>query len=194
MNAIALWELLLVAVGLAMDAFAVSLCKGLTQGKQGIRRAVVIALYFGVFQAIMPTLGYLLGSQFARFIQDWDHWIAFILLAFIGGKMIYESFKPDGEIDEEKRQSVAMKVMLPLAVATSIDALAVGVSFAFLDVAIFPAALTIGVVTFALSFAGVKLGNVLGAKFESRAELAGGIILILIGLKILLEHLGVLGP
>ena len=184
---------MLIAVSLAMDAFAVSICKGLSFAKPNTRKAVVTGLYFGVFQALMPMLGYLIGSQFARYIESFDHWVAFGLLVIIGGKMVYESFKPDDDLAEEKKQSVAVKVMLPLAVATSIDAMAVGVSFAFLAVPILSAALSIGVITFALSFMGVKLGTLLGEKFQSKAELAGGVVLILIGAKILLEHLGFLG-
>jgi putative Mn2+ efflux pump MntP len=202
-------ELLLIAIGLSMDAFAVAVCLGLTMPQVTVRKAFIIGLYFGVFQAAMPLIGYLLGTQFADKITAFDHWIAFILLAFIGGRMVVESFKPIGCADREcpketctdrkcpggerPQQEEAVLTpakMLPLALATSIDALAVGISFAFLKVAIVPAVSSIGVVTLTLSMLGVKIGNVFGTRFKSKAELMGGIILILIGLKILLEHLG----
>ncbi|MDR2933467.1 MAG: manganese efflux pump MntP family protein [Oscillospiraceae bacterium] len=186
------YELVLIAVGLSMDAFAVAICKGLSMEKSGFGKALVVGLYFGVFQAAMPLAGYYLGSHFAARIEAYDHWIAFILLVIIGGKMVWESLRreKDGEACEET--SLRPAVMLPLAVATSIDALAIGVSFAFLQVQIVPAVTLIGVVTLVLSMAGVKIGNVFGARFKSKAEFAGGLILILMGVKILLEHLGIL--
>ncbi|MCI9148432.1 MAG: manganese efflux pump [Hungatella sp.] len=179
-------ELFLIAVGLSMDAFAVSICKGLSMGKMNFRHAVIIGLYFGGFQAFMPFTGYLLGSRFQNAITAYDHWIAFILLAVIGGNMIKESFDAD---EDSCNSSVAFKDMAILAVATSIDALAVGVTFAFLQVAIVPAVSFIGIVTFLLSMAGVKVGNVFGCRYKSKAEFAGGFILITLGVKILLEHL-----
>ena len=179
-------ELIILAAGLAMDAFAVSICKGLSVRKYRKGRSVTAGLYFGGFQALMPVIGWLLGRQFESLIKSVDHWIAFALLALIGANMIRESFKKD---DNDINDSFSLKVMLPLAVATSIDALAVGVTFAFLNVNIVIAALTIGVITFGFSAAGVKIGNVFGAKYKSKAELAGGIALIVIGTKILIEHL-----
>lgn len=182
-------ELFLLAVGLSMDAFAVAVCKGLALKKVNFKQMALVGLWFGGFQALMPIIGYFVGVQFKDAITAVDHWIAFGLLALIGGNMIREAFS--GE-DEEADASLSFKKMLPLAVATSIDALAVGVSFAFLDVNIGIAASFIGVVTFVLSTIGVKVGSLFGAKYKSRAELAGGIILILLGTKILLEHLGIL--
>lgn len=183
-------ELFLIAVGLSMDAFAVSVCKGLAMKRCTWGKAAIVGLYFGGFQALMPLAGYLLGVQFKREITTIDHWIAFVLLALIGGNMIREALKneDEGEADE----CLDVRTMLGLAVATSIDALAVGVTFAFLKVDIVPAVSFIGVITFTLSVAGVKIGNVFGTKYQSGAELAGGIILVAIGLKILLEHLGLL--
>jgi len=183
--------LFVLAVGLSMDAFAVAICKGLSMTKASIKNAVIVGLYFGIFQAGMPLLGYAIASRFADMITAFDHWIAFGLLCFLGIKMIVGSFKRDKQPDREA--SLSFKEMLPLAVATSIDALAVGVSFAFLQVDIIPAVLFIGVTTFLLSAAGVKIGSIFGARFKSKAELAGGIILILIGVNILLEHLGIIG-
>jgi len=182
-------ELFMVAVGLAMDAFAVSICKGLSLGKIKLKHMAIAGLWFGGFQALMPTVGYLVGSLFADKIKAIDHWIAFVLLAIIGVSMIKESFEEDDEMDA----CMDPKCMFILAVATSIDALAVGVSFAFLRVSIVWSVLFIGVITFVLSAIGVKIGSVFGAKYKSKAEIAGGIVLILIGTKILLEHLGVLG-
>ena len=183
-----LLELFLIAIGLSMDAFAVAICIGLTSSKATLKKALIVGAYFGVFQAIMPIIGYMLAKGFADKISAFDHWIAFVLLCFIGGKMIVESFKKeDNVVSGEKSLSPA--TMLPLAFATSIDALAIGVSFAFLNVSIVPAALLIGVVTFILSVAGLKIGKSFGAKFKSKAELTGGIILVLIGFKILVEHL-----
>jgi len=183
-------ELVFIAIALSMDAFAVSICTGLTMPKAVIKKALAVGLYFGVFQAIMPLIGYMTASLFAEYIIEYDHWIAFILLCFLGGKMVHGSFRKSEASTEE--MPVTPKVMLPLAIATSIDALAVGVSFSFLQVNILPAVLLIGMTTFIISFAGVKIGNVFGARYKSKAELAGGIILILIGLKILIDHLGVL--
>ena len=181
-------ELFLIAVGLSMDAFAVAACAGLTMPKVNVKKALVIGLYFGVFQAFMPLIGYLAATVFANKIIAYDHWIAFVLLSFIGGKMIVGSFKKGGSPDGQEA-SVKPSQMIPLAFATSIDALAVGVSFAFLRVSIIPAVLFIGVTTFTLSLAGVKIGNVFGLRFKSKAEFAGGVILVLIGIKILIEHL-----
>ena len=186
-----LFELFIIAVGLSMDAFAVAVCKGLSMRRATLKNALIVGLYFGVFQAAMPLIGYFLGISLADQITAYDHWIAFALLAIIGGKMIYESFHKDADGEDEGGE-VTLKKMLPLAVATSIDALAVGVSFAFLRVSIFPAVTFIGVVTLTLSMLGVKIGNIFGAKFKSKAELAGGVILILMGTKILLDHLEVI--
>ena len=172
-----------------MDAFAVSICKGLSTKDVRREHMVVTGLYFGGFQALMPLAGYLLGSRFQSMIQRVDHWIAFVLLALIGANMVRESQGEAEHLDD----SFTPGTMLPLAVATSIDALAVGVTFAFLNVRIIPAAALIGVTTFALSAIGMRLGNVFGARYQARAELAGGIVLILMGVKILLEHTGILG-
>ena len=182
-------ELFLLAVGLAMDAFAVSVCKGLALSRVDMKKALAAGLWFGGFQALMPLLGYLLGSRFASYIADFDHWIAFVLLALIGGNMIRESFGDEEEVDA----SFGVRAMLPLALATSIDALAVGLTFAFLSVRVLPAVTLIGVVTLIISMIGVKLGNLFGARFRGKAEFAGGLILILLGVKILLQHLGILG-
>ena len=181
-----LLELFLLAVGLSMDAFAVAICKGLSMEKLNKKHAVIIGLYFGIFQALMPSIGYLLGSRFQQAITAYDHWIAFILLALIGGNMIKESTDHEAE---SCTPSVDFKEMMILAVATSIDALAVGVTFAFLQVSIIPAVSFIGVVTLIISVMGVKVGNVFGSRYKSKAEFTGGLILILIGLKILIEHL-----
>ncbi len=182
-----LFSLFLLAVGLSMDAFAVAVCKGLATPKITLKKACVVGLWFGVFQALMPTLGYLVGYRFQEKITAIDHWIAFALLVFIGANMIRESFSKE---EEGANASLAFKEMLLLAIATSIDALAVGVTFAFLpDIPILPAVSFIGVITFLLSALGMKVGNVFGTKYKSRAELVGGIILILIGSKILIEHL-----
>lgn len=184
-----LLELFLIAVGLSMDAFAVSVCKGLSVKQVKWKHLLLAGAYFGGFQAMMPLLGYLLGTGFQSLIAAYDHWIAFGLLALIGGNMIREAFSKD---DEKLDASFSFKAMVLLAVATSIDALAVGVSFAFLQVDIVPAVLFIGVVTFILSAVGVKLGSVFGARYKAKAEFAGGLILILMGIKIVLEHLGVI--
>ena len=188
-----LFELFIIAVGLSMDAFAVSVCKGLSTSDVRPLNMLCAGLWFGLFQALMPLIGYLLGVNFSSLIQSVDHWIAFILLSLIGANMIREAVSSKEECEvADTGSSYAFKVMLPLAVATSIDALAVGVSFAFLAVDIIPAICFIGVCTFVLSAAGVKIGSVFGNRFEKKAEIAGGIILILMGLKILLEHLGVI--
>ncbi len=180
-------ELLSLAVGLSMDAFAVSICKGLSVIKVRPKHMLICGLYFGGFQALMPLIGYLLGVSFKSLIASVDHWIAFVLLALIGANMIREAFSKDA--DEDVDASFGVKTMLLMAVATSIDALAVGVTFAFLDVSIAPAVSFIGIVTLVFSAAGVLIGNIFGAKWKNKAEFAGGAILILIGLKILIEHL-----
>lgn len=182
-------ELFILAIGLSMDAFAVSICKGLSVKKVRLCHAGAAGLYFGGFQALMPLIGYFLGSRFQVVIERYDHWIAFILLGIIGVNMMREA--KEGEA-EELNCSFGPGSMLPLAVATSIDALAVGVTFAFLKVNIVSAVSFIGIITFILSAIGVKIGNVFGVKYKSRAELAGGIVLVLMGIKILLEHLGLL--
>ena len=179
-------ELFILALGLSMDAFAVSICKGLSVPKLQAKHCLTCGIYFGGFQALMPLLGWLLGIRFQSLITNIDHWIAFALLAVIGANMIKESFSKEEECPDA---SFGFKTMLTLAVATSIDALAVGVTFAFLDVAIVPAVLLIGTTTFVCSAVGVKIGNVFGNRFESKAEFLGGLVLIAIGLKILIEHL-----
>lgn len=181
-------ELFILAVGLSMDAMAVAVCKGLSVQNLKVRHAVITGLYFGGFQALMPLIGYFLGRQFRSYIVTIDHWIAFALLVLIGANMIKESF---GKA-EEVNASFSPRAMLPMAVATSIDALAVGVTFAFLEVRIAPAVTFIGVITFALSMLGVWIGHLFGAKFKCKAERVGGIVLILMGTKILLDHLGVI--
>lgn len=187
-------ELILIAVGLAMDAFAVAVCRGLKMKKLNYAHGTVIALFFGGFQMLMPLLGWFLGFKFEKYIVSVDHWIAFVLLAFIGGKMIYESLKNNDGEDECAccGEKLDLKELTVMAVATSIDALAVGITFAFLRVNIILSASLIGIITFAISFAGVIIGHVFGSKLKSRAELAGGLILVLIGIKILLDHLGVI--
>ena len=182
-------ELFILAVGLSMDAFAVSICKGLSIRALMPRHAVIVGLWFGAFQALMPLIGWLLGASFADKIAAVDHWIAFVLLSIIGGNMIKEALDKG---EEDCDPSLAPMTMLLLAVATSIDALAVGVTFAFLRVDILPAITLIGVCTFIISAAGVKVGNVFGTRYKSKAELFGGVVLVLIGLKILLEHLELL--
>lgn len=184
-------ELLLMGVGLAMDAFAVSVCKGLSMKKLNKKQAVVIGLYFGGFQALMPFIGWILGSQFQQYITSIDHWIAFILLGFIGGKMVIEAVKEWNEEDivEVKDQPLDHKNMFMLAIATSIDALAVGITFAFLETPIIEAITMIGITTMIISIIGVVVGNFFGGKYKHKAELVGGVILILLGLKILIEHL-----
>lgn len=182
-------ELFILAVGLSMDAFAVSICKGLSLRKIKAKHMCIAGLWFGGFQALMPLVGYFLGSFFSEMIEQYDHWVAFILLAIIGGNMIKESFGKDENVDS----AMDFKSMLLLAIATSIDALAVGVTFAFLQVQIVPAVSFIGVVTFIFSAVGIKIGSLFGTKYRSKAELFGGIVLVLIGLKILLEGIGVFG-
>ena len=184
-------ELVILAIGLSMDAFAVAVCAGIPMRRVTVKNALIVGLYFGVFQAAMPLIGYFAASLFAEKIKAFDHWIAFGLLAFLGVRMIIGNFKKE-ENCEDQPSSLKPGKMLPLAVATSIDALAVGVSFAFLRVDIVPAVSLIGAVTLVLSMAGVKIGKVFGSRFKSKAELMGGIVLVLIGLKILLEHLGVI--
>lgn len=185
-----LWELFVIALGLSMDAFAVAICKGLSVSRLGFRHSVITGLWFGAFQAIMPAAGYFLGTRFASYITAIDHWIAFILLGLIGANMIRESLGPN---EERLDASFGVKAMFPLAIATSIDALAVGVTFAFLGVQIVPAVSFIGIITFTLSAFGVWLGHVFGCRFKNTAEFAGGAVLILMGVKILLEHLGIIG-
>ena len=184
------WELVVLAVGLSMDAFAVSICKGLALQRVSWKECCIAGAWFGGFQALMPTLGYLLGTTFERYITSVDHWVAFVLLCLIGGNMLKEGFSKE---QQEESASFGFKSMLPLALATSVDALAVGITFALLpDVHIFRAVGLIGAITFCLSAAGLKVGNIFGLRYKSRAEIVGGIILILIGVKILLEHLGVI--
>ena len=185
-----LWELFLIAAGLSMDAFAVSVCKGLATEKVKIKHFLIVGLWFGGFQALMPALGYVLGSGFEQYISHLDHWIAFILLALIGGNMIREALSGKEECQDA---SFSVKVMFVMAVATSIDALAVGITFALLpDVNISAAVSFIGIITFIVSGTGLKIGNVFGVKYKTKAEFAGGLILVLMGTKILLEHLGIL--
>ena len=185
-------EILLIGIGLSMDAFSVSVCKGLTTKNFSWKMALVCGLWFGFFQALMPVIGYFLGVQFEQFITSVDHWIAFGLLYLIGLNMIYEALKKKKEQPQPADSSLSFKTMLLLAIATSIDALAVGISFACIQVEIWSSVLIIGLTTFLFSIAGVKIGNVFGSKFEKSAGVIGGVILILIGLKILLEHLGVI--
>ena len=178
----------LIAIGLAMDAFSVAICKGLSMKKFDLKKAVIVGLYFGAFQGVMPIIGYLLGGSFANTIEKYDHWIAFILLAFIGINMIREAFDKDEEVTDK----VDFKSMIWLAIATSIDALTVGITFSFLKVNIWFAALLIALITYLLSIIGVIIGGKFGAKYKAAAEVTGGIILILMGIKILVEHLGLL--
>ena len=193
-----LTELFILAVGLSMDAFAVSVCKGLSLGKIKTTHMCIAGAWFGGFQALMPFIGWLAGIQFEHYIKAFDHWIAFVLLVVIGGHMVVEVLRGEDEEDEvclcaaeAAEEHLDIKELFLLAIATSIDALAVGVTFAFLQVEIVPAIIIIGSVTFVISAAGVFIGNIFGSKYKSRAELAGGIILILLGIKILLEHLGI---
>ncbi|MCF0110581.1 MAG: manganese efflux pump [Erysipelotrichaceae bacterium] len=183
----ALWELFVIAVGLSMDAFAVSICKGLSVSKLEKKHMLLAGLYFGGFQAGMPLIGYLLGTRFETLVTSVDHWIAFVLLGIIGFNMVKESRETAEELDA----SFDVKTMIGLAIATSIDALAVGITFAFLNVNIVPAVAFIGIVTFTFSAVGIRIGNVFGLKYKSSAELAGGLVLIAMGVKILLEHLGI---
>lgn len=183
-------EVLLIGIGLSMDAFSVSICKGLTSKKFSWKMALVCGLWFGFFQALMPVIGFFLGVQFEEYITAFDHWIAFGLLVLIGANMIREAIW--GSDDQNNNGALDFKTMLLLAIATSIDALAVGVSFACIQVKIWSSVLIIGLTTFVFSIIGVKIGNVFGSRFEKSAGIVGGIILILIGLKILLEHLGII--
>ena len=187
-------ELFLLGVGLSMDAFAVSVCKGLGMRKLNKKQALIIGLYFGGFQALMPFVGWILGSQFQKYITSIDHWIAFILLGFIGGKMMIEAVREwnEEEVVDVMDAPIDHKNMLVLAVATSIDALAVGITFAFLGTPIVEAITIIGITTMVISIAGVVVGNFFGSRYKSKAEFIGGLILVLLGLKILLEHLGIL--
>ena len=173
------------AFALAMDAFAVSICKGLTVKKTKPRHLIITGLYFGGFQALMPLIGYLLGATFTSIVSDFDHWVAFFLLGIIGFNMIRDSFSKD---DDEQNDSFSFRTMLMLAVATSIDALAVGVSFAFLSVDLWISVALIGIITFIISAIGLKIGNIFGNKYKSKAEFTGGIVLVLMGIKILVEH------
>ncbi len=185
-------EIFLIGVGLSMDAFAVAICKGLKMRKLNLKQALIIGIFFGGFQALMPLIGYLLGTSFSELVSSFDHWIAFVLLAFIGGKMAIESLKKDDDDEATENQldpPLDYKELFIMAVATSIDALAVGISFAFLNMHIVPAITIIGITTFCLSIVGVWVGNKFGEKYKSKAELAGGVILIGIGIKILVEHL-----
>lgn len=188
------FTLLLMGAGLSMDAFAVSICKGLSMRKVNKKQCLVIGLFFGGFQALMPFIGWVLGSRFEQYITSIDHWIAFILLGFIGGKMVVEAIREKDEAVEVRKMDppLDLKEMFILAIATSIDALAVGITFAFLQVPIVEAVSIIGITTFVISVIGVYVGNFFGNRYKKKAELAGGIILILIGVKILLEHLGIL--
>lgn len=187
-------ELFLMGVGLSMDAFAVSICKGLGMRKVNKKQALVIGLFFGGFQALMPFIGWILGSRFEQYITSIDHWIAFILLGFIGGKMMIEAVREwnEEEVVDVMDAPIDHKNMLVLAVATSIDALTVGITFAFLGTPIVEAITIIGITTMVISIAGVVVGNFFGSRYKSKAEFIGGLILVLLGLKILLEHLGIL--
>lgn len=182
-------EILLISIGLAMDAFAVSVCKGLAMKKMSWKKAIIIGLYFGIFQAVMPVIGYFLGTTFERFITNVDHWIAFILLVGIGINMVKEAFDKESE---NRNDNVDVKTMLVLSIATSIDALAIGITFACLKIHIVMPVIAIGLITFIISVIGVKIGNRFGDKYEKKAEIMGGVILILLGIKILLEHLEII--
>ena len=182
-------EILLISIGLAMDAFAVSICKGLSLKTMSWKKAIIVGLYFGFFQALMPLIGYFLGATFESVVTKVDHWIAFILLGIIGINMLKEAF---GNDEENQNDKVDFKTMIMLAIATSIDALAVGITFAFLKVNMVIATIMIGIVTFGICVIGVKIGNKFGDKYERKAEVVGGLILIFMGIKILLEHLGII--
>ncbi len=184
-----LLTLFITAVGLSMDAFAVSICKGLAMKKLSLKKACIVGLWFGGFQALMPLTGYLLGSRFEQYVTSIDHWIAFVLLTLIGLSMIREALSKEKDTAND---SLDIKTMFLLAIATSIDALAVGVTYAFLKVDIVPAVCFIGIITFLLSAVGVKVGNVFGTRYKAKAEIFGGIILIAMGIRILVEHLGLL--
>ena len=179
-------EILLISVGLAMDAFAVSVCKGLSMKKMNWKKAIIVALYFGFFQALMPTIGYFLGTTFENIVTKIDHWLTFILLSAIGINMLKEAFSKE---KESLNDEVNFKTMIVLALATSIDALAIGITFAFLKVNLLSAVMMIGIITFTISIIGVKIGNKFGDKYDKKAEIFGGVILIILGLKILVEHL-----
>lgn len=183
-------QTLLISIGLSMDAFAVSICKGLGMSKLNKKQMLIIALYFGGFQALMPYIGWAVGARFSSYVSQYAHWIAFILLAIIGGKMIHEALteSEDCEDDGIKDKKLSHKELLLLAIATSIDALAVGISFAFLNVPIIPSIIIIGLTTFAISLVGVIIGNIFGSKYKNKAEFVGGLILVIIGLKIVLEQ------
>ena len=181
-----LTEIIILSIGLSMDAFAVAMCKGLSMKKMSWKKAMIIALYFGIFQAVMPLIGYGLGIKFQQSIANIDHWIAFILLTIIGINMLKEIWS---EAESESNDNIDFKSMIVLAIATSIDALAIGITFAFLKCNIVFSVTCIGIITFLLSLIGVKIGNIFGAKYEKKAQLIGGLILILLGIKILLEHL-----
>ena len=186
-------ELLLIGIGLSMDAFAVAVCKGLSMKKINYNHMLLIALFFGGFQAIMPLIGWSVGKNFSGYIQKFDHWIAFVLLVLIGGKMIIDTIREKDQEVVEMEDKLDLKELTLLAIATSIDALAIGVTFAFLEVSIVPAVTMIGITTFVISVAGVFIGNVFGSQYKSKAQIVGGIILVLIGLKILVEHLNIFG-
>jgi putative Mn2+ efflux pump MntP len=183
------FEIVLIAVGLSMDAFAVSISLGLSVTKPKAKELIIPGIYFGGFQALMPAIGYFAGTYFANKIQNADHWIAFVLLGFIGGKMVKESFSKENGEEKQAEYAFRFVKMLVLAIATSIDALAVGITFAFFEINIFKAVLITGVTTLFISVCGVKIGNIFGTKFKSKAEFAGGTVLILIGIKILIEHI-----
>lgn len=189
-------ELILIAISLSMDALAVAICKGLSMTKLNMRQMVTVGVYFGVFQAVMPLIGFFAGTRFSSAIEAYDHWVVFILLLLIGLNMIRESFKKEIEstdgAEEDNGTSTGIKAMLPLALATSVDALAVGITFAILDVNIVRAVTLIGITTLLLSMLGVLLGSLFGSKYKAHAEIAGGAVLILIGLKVLLEHTGII--
>ena len=182
-------EILFISIGLAMDAFAIAICKGLSMKKLDLKKAIIIGTYFGIFHAVMPIIGYFLGATFEILVTKIDHWITFILLIFIGANMIKESFEKESK---NCNDNVDFKTMVVLAVATSIDALAVGITFNFFKVNLLLSAIIIGIVTFILSILGVKIGNKFGHKYQNKAEFIGGFVLILIGVKILVEHLGII--
>ena len=184
-----IWELLLLALSVSMDAFAVSMCKGLSVKKARLKECMTCGVWFGGFQALMPLAGFFLGSLFAGKIEKFDHWVAFVLLAIIGGNMLKEAFEKDCDCCENANADLGVRTMLAMAVATSIDAMAAGISLAMDGANIWLNAVCIGIVTCGMSAVGVKVGAVFGSRFEKKAQLAGGIILILLGLKILLEHL-----
>lgn len=187
-----IWEILLIGLSVSADAFAVAMCKGVEMKKFRLKYALLIALFFGGFQMLMPLIGWAVASVFEKYITAFDHWIAFGLLAILGGKMIFDSFKKEPESEEEQVLKLGLKTLLLMALATSIDALAVGVTFAFLQVNIWIAISLIGATTFCFSVIGVLIGTKIGDKFKNKAEFVGGLILVLLGLKILLEHLGVI--